>query len=241
MKRRVCTLLVMGNVFALGCGSEEGSSEGLVRRVVFFHPRENALAEEIQKVEDAFRALPSEFPNIERFEGGKTNENPEGWTHCFIISFKDLQFRQDQAFGEAFDAAANGPYVRTPRHDYLAHDATPDARTPTRGRLRRVVSFTLKEGIAPEETKKIENAMVALPSQITAIERLEWGKLVRRQKDVKQALTEMATSRSYTLLLTFQDGSTRDECLAHPAFEEFQTLLQHHGAKPSAIEYVAQQ
>ncbi len=47
---------------------------------------------DIQKVVDAFRALKGKIPEISSFEYG-TDNSPEGlangFTHCFLITFKD--------------------------------------------------------------------------------------------------------------------------------------------------------
>jgi len=64
---------------------------GQVRHVVLFKFKAGTSAEEIKKIEDAFRALPKEIPQIAGFEWG-TNVSPEkldqGFTHCFLLSFK---------------------------------------------------------------------------------------------------------------------------------------------------------
>jgi hypothetical protein len=69
---------------------------GQVRHVVLFKFKDGAKPEEIQKVVDAFRALPDKIPEIRRFEWG-TNISPEnlaqGFTHCFLLTFKDAKDR----------------------------------------------------------------------------------------------------------------------------------------------------
>lgn len=64
---------------------------GQVRHVVLFKFKDGTTAEEIRKIEDAFRALPKKIPQIAGFEWG-TNTSPEklnqGFTHCFLLSFK---------------------------------------------------------------------------------------------------------------------------------------------------------
>jgi hypothetical protein len=64
---------------------------GQVRHVVLFKFKDGTSAEEIKKVEDAFRALPKKIPQIAGFQWG-TNMSPEhldqGFTHCFLLTFK---------------------------------------------------------------------------------------------------------------------------------------------------------
>lgn len=70
--------------------------EKLLRHVVIFKFKESSSPEEIQKVVDAFRALPSKVPQVAEFEFGENN-SPEGlndgFTHCFLITFKTEEDR----------------------------------------------------------------------------------------------------------------------------------------------------
>jgi Stress responsive A/B Barrel Domain len=62
----------------------------VLRHVVLFKFKETSSAEDVKKVEDAFRALPSKIKEVKSFEWGKNN-SPEGindgLTHCFLVSF----------------------------------------------------------------------------------------------------------------------------------------------------------
>jgi hypothetical protein len=62
----------------------------ILRHVVLFKFKETSSAEDVKKVEDAFRALPSKIKEVKSFEWGKNN-SPEGindgLTHCFLVSF----------------------------------------------------------------------------------------------------------------------------------------------------------
>ncbi len=61
-----------------------------LRHVVLFKFKDSASTTDIQKVEAAFRALPSKIKEIKSLEWG-TNNSPEklnnGFTHCFFLSF----------------------------------------------------------------------------------------------------------------------------------------------------------
>lgn len=61
-----------------------------LRHVVLFKFKETATTKDIQKVEKAFTALPSEIKEIKDFEWG-INNSPEGlekgFTHCFTLTF----------------------------------------------------------------------------------------------------------------------------------------------------------
>jgi hypothetical protein len=63
----------------------------MLRHVVLFKFKDNSSAGDIQKVVDAFRGLKKEIPEIAAFEYG-TDNSPEGlangFTHCFLVTFK---------------------------------------------------------------------------------------------------------------------------------------------------------
>lgn len=100
--------------------SSEANSEEmpdkLLRHVVLFKFKDGTAPEDIEKVEEAFSALPAKIPEIYSYEWG-TNNSPEGladgFTHCFFLSFKSEEDRavylphpDHKAFGEVL-----GPHL----------------------------------------------------------------------------------------------------------------------------------
>lgn len=67
------------------------SQNSVLRHVVMFKFKDDAPAEGITAVENAFNALPSKIPQIMDYEWG-TNNSPEGldkgFTHIFFVTFK---------------------------------------------------------------------------------------------------------------------------------------------------------
>ena len=67
-----------------------------LQHVVCFKFKSTATADDIAKVEQAFRALKKQIPLIQSLEWG-TNVSPEkkdkGFTHCFILAFKSEKDR----------------------------------------------------------------------------------------------------------------------------------------------------
>ena len=67
-----------------------------LRHVVLFKFKDDATAEQIDQIVTAFKTLPSKIGGITAFEWG-TNNSPEGladgFTHCFVVTFKDTQSR----------------------------------------------------------------------------------------------------------------------------------------------------
>ncbi|MFH1737397.1 MAG: Dabb family protein [bacterium] len=103
----VCALIGMGIAGAYetktsGSQSKETCPMGMagcqkaVRHVVAFKFKDSASAEAIQEVNDAFANLKNEIPFILSYEAG-TNVSPEkldkGFTHCYILTFKNQEDR----------------------------------------------------------------------------------------------------------------------------------------------------
>ncbi|MFZ4467992.1 MAG: Dabb family protein [Pirellula sp.] len=74
----------------------QADKKPMLRHVVIFKFKEASPAVEVQKVVDGFRALGSKIPEIASFEYG-TNNSPEGlndgFTHCFLVTFKSEKDR----------------------------------------------------------------------------------------------------------------------------------------------------
>jgi hypothetical protein len=75
---------------ALAAHAQETSAGKKLRHVVLFKFKDTSKAEEIAKVEKAFRELSGKLSIIREFEWG-TNSSPEnlnqGLTHCFLVTF----------------------------------------------------------------------------------------------------------------------------------------------------------
>ncbi|MGB6151452.1 MAG: Dabb family protein [Pricia sp.] len=90
--------------------------DSVLRHVVMFKFKEGTSQEEINKVQEAFSALPSKIPQIHSYEWG-TNNSPEGldkgFTHVFFLTFKSEEDRaaylphpDHKAFGDVL-----GPHL----------------------------------------------------------------------------------------------------------------------------------
>jgi hypothetical protein len=69
----------------------------MLRHAVLFKFKDTSSPEDIKKIEDAFRALPSKIKEVAALEWG-TNNSPEnlnqGFTHLFFVSFKSEKDRE---------------------------------------------------------------------------------------------------------------------------------------------------
>ncbi len=87
------SFLLLLTTMMLACQPTASNTEGgqkQLRHVVMFKFKDNTSTADIQKVEAAFKALPSKIKEIKSFEWG-TNNSPEnlaqGFTHCFFLTF----------------------------------------------------------------------------------------------------------------------------------------------------------
>lgn len=78
------------------CSAGSAPARGVVRHVVLFKFKDSATPEQVKGIEAKFRDLKSKIPQIQDLEWG-TNMSPEnhaqGFTHCFLLTFKDAASR----------------------------------------------------------------------------------------------------------------------------------------------------
>jgi hypothetical protein len=76
--------------------AQEQAAMTPLRHVVLFKFKPEATKEQINEIVAGFQALPNKIDGITAFEWG-TNNSPEGlaegFTHCFVVSFKDAKSR----------------------------------------------------------------------------------------------------------------------------------------------------
>lgn len=86
-------LSILLTVLILSGMAQAEHNLGNFRHVVLFKFKEEATAEQIAHIEKEFRALPSKIDTIIDFEWGTSQtvekELAQGYTHCFLVTFKD--------------------------------------------------------------------------------------------------------------------------------------------------------
>ena len=94
-------LLLLGFLLISGCVnktteaknniSSNNNMNETLRHIVLFKFKATSEAVDIQKIENAFIALPTKIKEIKDFEWG-LNNSPEGldkgFTHCFLVTFE---------------------------------------------------------------------------------------------------------------------------------------------------------
>jgi len=84
------SLTLMANDEPKAAPKEKNPRKGRLQHVVSFKFKEAASKEQVKEIEEAFRALKTKIPQIEKLQWG-LNNSPEGlnkgFTHCWILTF----------------------------------------------------------------------------------------------------------------------------------------------------------
>ena len=87
-----------------------------LRHVVLFSFKDDTPASKLREIEAAFAALPGQVEAISEFEWGlnqRTDDRAHGFTHCFVVTFDDVEALQAYDVHEAHVAFKElvGPHV----------------------------------------------------------------------------------------------------------------------------------
>lgn len=201
-------------------GSAVNDPDRVLRHAVFFRFKDESTDEEIQRVVDAFRALPSKIPEIIDFAWG-VNNSPEGlddgFTHCFLLTFQDDAGRAAYLPHEAHKAF--GDVLRPHMADVFVIDywGKPPA-DPLESPLHHAVFFKFQDGADEDDVKAVEQAFAALPSKIDTIRAFEWG--------MNNSPESHDDGFTHCFLVTFDDAEGREVYLPHPDHKAFVDVLR---------------
>ena len=124
----------------------------MLRHAVFFKFKASSSGEDIQGVVDAFRDLPAKIDTITDLAWG-TNNSPEGlddgFTHCFLLSFRDDDGRA--AYLPHADHKAFGNVLRPHMDDVFVIDYWGTSRPGPDKQLKHAVFFKFKEEASAEQ------------------------------------------------------------------------------------------
>src|SRR5882757_7018150 len=98
MKTGIALLIVViaALSFVAADAAQKKEPEKMLRHVVLFKFKDDAAKADVQKVIEAFAALPKKVDSIVDFEWGTDvgAENlAQGFTHCFLVTFRDTEGR----------------------------------------------------------------------------------------------------------------------------------------------------
>lgn len=214
-----------------GSSTNQGDPSKVLRHAVFFKFKETSSEEDIQRITDAFAALPSKIPEISDFQWG-TNNSPEGlndgFTHAFLLTFKDEAGREvylphpdHKAFGAVLGSHNSGVFVI----DYWGSAE----ESGLEKELKHAVFFKFKDDAAAEDIQAVEEAFAALPAKIPAIKHFEWG--------TNNSPERHDHGFTHCFMVTFDSEEGRAEYLPHPDHQAFVEILEPVLDKVRVIDF----
>jgi stress responsive alpha/beta barrel protein len=210
---------------------DAGRENKVLRHAVFFKFKEGTSEADVQKVVDAFRALPAKIEEIAALESGpilaKSGRN-DGFTHAFLLTFKDdagraayLPHPEHKAFGDVLRSHLAKVFV-------IDYWGTPEKTQLTKP-LKHAVFFTFKEGTSDDEIKAVEEGLAALPAKIDVVKGLEWGTNNSPEKH-DEGIT-------HCFMFTFESEKALKEYADHPDHVAIAKLLLPKVEKVRVIDF----
>ena len=208
-------------------------SHQVLRHAVFFSFKEDSSDADVKQVVDAFRKLPEKIDSITDFQWGENNSpegKDDGFTHCFLLTFKDdagrktyLPHAAHKAFGDVLRPHMDKVFV-------IDYWGTP--YEPLNQELKHAVFFKFQDDADPEAIAAVEQAFAGLPSTIAAIKTFEWGKNNSPEKH--------DDSFTHCFMLGFDSEQGREEYLPHPDHKAFGASLGPVLDKVRVLDFWAQ-
>lgn len=192
----------------------------VIRHAVFFSFKEGSAEADIQGVAEAFEELPSKIDSIIDFAWGKNNspeEHDDGFTHCFLLTFKDEAGRAK--YLPHPDHKAFGNTLRPHMKDVFVVDwwGTAEPAMPESA-LHHIVFFKFQDDAAADGVKAVETAFAELPTKIETIKRFEWG--------TNNSPESHDDEFTHAFLVTFENEAGRETYLPHPDHKAFVEVLK---------------
>jgi hypothetical protein len=170
--------LGVASVASVGQADEAKQGEKVLRHAVFFKFKDDTSAADVGKVVAAFDALPKKIDSVKDYQAGK-NISPigfdDGFTHCFLLTFKDEAGREKylphpahKAFGDTLRPHLDKVFV-------IDYWGKPEKARKER-ELKHALFLKFKDSATSEQVKEVEDALAKLPSQCDSIKAFEWGK-----------------------------------------------------------------
>jgi hypothetical protein len=111
MQRLIMVCATLGGLTAIlaGAATAADTSSKVLRHVVMYKFRDDATPAQVQKVIDTFAGLPKQVDTIVGFEHGPNvsqEGKSEGFTHCFVVTFRD-----EAGLKKYIDHPAHAAYV----------------------------------------------------------------------------------------------------------------------------------
>jgi hypothetical protein len=159
-------------------GSTTKGEKKVLRHAVFFKFKDSSSKEDVDRVVDAFRALPSKIKEIHEMQLGENIGLPElsgDLTHCFLLTFDNedgravyLPHPDHKAFGGMLGPHLDKVFV-------IDYWGSSEKSAPEK-QLKHAAFFKFRDDASAEDIQAVEKGLADLPSKIDVIRAFEWGK-----------------------------------------------------------------
>ncbi|MFT4560229.1 MAG: Dabb family protein [Planctomycetales bacterium] len=214
----------------IAAAETEDHSGQVLRHAVFFSFKETATENDIKGVIAAFAELPSKIKSIIDFQWGTNNspeEHDDGFTHCFLLTFKDEAGRAE--YLPHPDHKAFGDVLRPHNDKVFVIDYWGTPQEKMENELKHAVFFKFKDDASPEAVKEVEEGFAALPSKIDTIKAFEWGK--------NNSPESHSHDFTHCFMVTFADDAGRAVYLPHADHKAFVEVLKPSLDKVRVLDF----
>ncbi len=205
----------------------------VLRHAVFFKFKDSSAKDEVNRVVEAFRTLPSKIEVIQELQSGQNISQAgldDGLTHCFVLTFKDeadravyLPHLAHKAFGAALRPHLEQVFVI----DYWGRPQPISSEK----QLKHAVFLKFKDHTSDHDVRTVEDGLAKLPSKIDAIEAFEWGK--------NNSPETHDDGFTHCFMFTFDSEEKLKEYVAHPAHVAVANELKPQVEKIRVLDFWA--
>jgi hypothetical protein len=219
----------------LATASNSKNANQVLRHAVFFKFKATSSTEDVRQIVDAFRALPTKMNQIAEMEWGP-NIGPEqysdGFTHCFLLSFKDAESRA--TYLPHPDHKAFGSVLRPHLEKVFVLDFWGAPQSDRRGdELKHLVLFKFSPNANSNDIETVERSFAELPAKISTIKAFEWGK-----NDSPESFDDGFT---HCFMLSFNSEAELADYAAHPDHTAFAKRLKPAVEKIRVFDFWAKE
>jgi hypothetical protein len=216
---------------ATTCCAVDAKEEKVLRHAVFFKFKDGTSADDLDKIVQAFNELPRKIDVIQDYQAGKNVSSvglDDGFTHCFLLSFKDEAGRAEYLPHPEHDAFVGVLRPHLDKVFVIDYWGRPEKRRNDQ-QLKHAFFLKFKEDATDEQVRSVEEAIAKLPSQIDTIKSFEWGKNNSPEKH--------DDGFTHCFMLTFDSLDGLKEYAAQPMHQEVVELIKPVAEKARVLDF----
>jgi hypothetical protein len=178
-KRSLVALIlpVVISIASFSTASLQAEEDQVLRHAVFFKFKETSSEADVQRIVDAFAALPNKIDSIIDFEWGERSSAEKisgGFTHCFLLTFNDEAGREK--YLPHPDHKAFGTLLKPHLADVFVIDFWGKKAEKAASRaLRHAVFLSFNKDAKQTDVDQALKLFAGLPDEIKTIKGFEWG------------------------------------------------------------------